>query len=244
MKALILAAGYATRLYPLTKEYPKPLLEVKGKPIIDYIVEKLINISSVDEIYVVTNNKFIRKFSKWAKSVKSFKKITVVNDLTKSNSDRLGSVGDIEFVIKKKKIKDGLLVVGGDNLFNAPLKKFLEFSLEKNPAASLGLFKLKTKKDASRYGVVELNRRNKVVNFEEKPAHPKSRLVAMCLYYIPKGCLRLVADYMKHKKSDTSGGYIDWLKERIDVYGYVFSGTWFDIGDHKYLNAAKKNFAK
>ena len=105
MKALILAAGYATRLYPLTKEYPKPLLEVKGRPIINYIVDKLKAIAGIDEIYIVTNRKFIHNFRKWVKSVKSSKKITLVNDLTKSNQDRLGAIGDINFVIEKLKIR-------------------------------------------------------------------------------------------------------------------------------------------
>ena len=124
MKALILAAGYATRLYPLTKKYPKPLLEVKGRPIIDYIVDKLGLVGPLSEIYIVTNSKFIADFRKWAKTVNSPKKITLVDDLTKNNQDRLGAIGDINFAIKKKKIKEDLLVVGGDNLFSGSLRGF------------------------------------------------------------------------------------------------------------------------
>ncbi len=246
MKALILAAGYATRLYPLTKEYPKPLLEVKGRPIINYIVDKLKTIAGIDEIYIVTNRKFILNFSQWVKSVKSPKKITLVNDLTKSNQDRLGAIGDINFVIKRQKIQDDLLVVGGDNLFSGSLKGFLDFSVKRMPDLSLGLYGLGRKKDASRYGVVKLDKQKKVISFEEKPRKPQSSLVAMCLYYMPKDRLSLVRRYIQNKKAnrtDATGSYIAWLKDKADVYGYVFGGSWYDIGDYKYLNAAKKGFA-
>lgn len=246
MKALILAAGYATRLYPLTKKYPKPLLGVKGRPIINYIVDKLAAVAGIDEICIVTNSKFIPVFRQWAKSIKSARKITLINDLTYSNQDRLGAIGDINFVIKKLKINDHLLVVGGDNLFSGSLKGFLNFSAKKEPAVSIGVFRLKQKKDASRYGVVKLDTRRKVISFEEKPEKPQSRLVAMCLYYIPKGRLTLINEYIRSEKikTDATGSYIAWLKQKTDVYGYVFNGAWFDIGDYKYLNAAKKSFAQ
>ena len=246
MKALILAAGYATRLYPLTKVYPKPFLEVKGRPIINYIVDKLESVSDIDEIYIVTNSKFIRIFNKWIKSVKSVKKITLVNDLTKNNQDRLGAIGDINFVINQKMVQDDLLVIGGDNLFSGSLRGFLNSAKKIRPAASIGLYKLRQKKDASHYGVVKLNSHKKVISFEEKPKKPKSNLVAMCLYHMPKNYLSLINQYMQDKKktADATGGYIAWLKDKVDVYGYIFGGSWFDIGDYKYLNAAKKSFAQ
>ncbi|TAM40223.1 nucleotidyltransferase family protein [bacterium] len=245
MKALILAAGYATRLYPLTKDYPKPLLEVKGRPIIDYIVDKLKAAPGIDEIYVVTNSKFIRFFRGWGKSIKFSGKITLIDDLTKSNRARLGAIGDMDFVINKQGIKNDLLVVGGDNLFSGSLKDFLSFSRAHRSAPCIGLYRLRNSKDASRYGVVKLDRRKKVVSFIEKPRNPESQLVAMCLYYIPRDLLVSVREYMRDKKkeADTTGGYIAWLKSRVDVYGHVFKGSWFDIGDYKYLNAAKEKFA-
>ena len=233
MKVLILAAGYATRLYPLTKNYPKPLLEVKGRAIIDHIVDKLKAISFLNEIYVVTNHKFIRLFRSWAKTKKLPKKITLVDDLTKNNLDRLGAIGDINFSIKKHGIKEDLLVIGGDNLFSGSLNKFLAFSRRNVPAASVGLYRLKHKKDASRYGVAKLNSQKVVVSFVEKPKRPQSDLVAMCLYYLPKDSLGLIKEYMRDNKeeTDTTGGYISWLRNRVGVYGYVFRGSWFDIGD-------------
>jgi len=246
MKVLVLAAGYATRLYPLTKEYPKPLLEISGKPILNYIIDKLESVPEVSQIYIVTNSKFIPVFRKWAKSVKVAKKIILIDDLTKSNQDRRGAIGDIDFVINKEKIKEDILVIGGDNLFNASLNKFIGFSKKKTPAASIGLYRLKQKKDASKYGVVKLDNSKKVVSFQEKPDKPLSNIVAMCLYYIPKNYLGLIKRYMrsKNRKVDATGSYISWLKDKTDVYGYVFGGKWFDIGDYKYLNAAKKGFAQ
>jgi len=245
MKALILAAGYATRLYPLTRDYPKPLLKVKGRPIIDYIVDKLKAAPPIDEIYVVTNSKFIRLFRSWAKALGSPKKVILIDDLTKNNRDRLGSIGDMDFFIKKQGIKDDLLVVGGDNLFSGPLKGFLSFSRRHQAAPCIGLYRLRNRKDASRYGVVKLDKRKEVLSFIEKPRKPQSDLVAMCLYYIPKHLLGSVSAYMKEQKkeADTTGGYIAWLKSRAEIYGYVFKGSWFDIGDYKYLNAAKEKFA-
>ncbi|MCK9432112.1 MAG: nucleotidyltransferase family protein [Candidatus Omnitrophica bacterium] len=244
MKALILAAGYATRLYPLTKKYPKPLLEVKGRPIINYLIEKINRIRAVDEIFVVTNNKFIGEFRKWSKTVKSPKKITLVNDLTRSNRDRLGAIGDVGFTVERKGIKEDLLVLGGDNLFDGSLNGFINVSRKNSSAVRIGLYRLKNKKDASRYGVVKLGRSGRVSAFQEKPLHPASNLVAMCLYYIPKERLGAISAYLgdKKKKTDATGGYIAWLKDKIDVYGYVFSGSWFDIGDRKYLDSAQETF--
>ncbi|MBU0548171.1 MAG: nucleotidyltransferase family protein [Candidatus Omnitrophica bacterium] len=243
MKALILAAGYATRLYPLTRGYPKPLLEIKGRPIINYIVDKLGAVAAIDEIYVVTNSKFIGFFRRWAEIIKSSKKIVLVDDQTKNNQDRLGSIGDINFVIIKKKIKDDLLVIGGDNLFSGSLQGFLG-SFKKNvPAVNIGLYRLKQRKDASSYGVVKLDKHKKIISFEEKPKYPQSSLVAMCLYFIPKDYLGLIKEYIQGKRIDAAGGYIAWLKDKTDVHGYIFNGSWFDIGDHKYLNAAKEKFA-
>jgi len=168
-----------------------------------------------------------------------------VDDLTKSNADRLGAIGDVNFVINKKGIKEDILVIGGDNLFSAGLARFLRFACQKKPAVTIGLYKLRHLKDASKYGVVKLNSDNRVIHFQEKPKSPKSRLVAMCLYYVPGASLGLIKDYMKlNRKADATGNYIDWLKDRADTYGFVFQGSWYDIGDFKYLTAANNNFAK
>jgi len=246
MKALILAAGYATRLYPLTKEYPKPLLEVKSRPLVDYILDKLCSVEAIDEILVVTNNKFFLKFKDWAKGKKIKIKLTIVNDLTKSLEDRLGAIGDMNFVIEKKRPNDDLLVIGGDNLFNEGLEGFIEFAKVKAPSPVIGIYDLKNIKEAHKYGVIKLDKNCKVVDFKEKPKLPKSTLVAMCLYYFPKEKLGLIKKYLKDKKNkqDATGYYIDWLRKKEAIYGFTFHGAWYDIGDAKFYNKAKASFAK
>jgi glucose-1-phosphate thymidylyltransferase len=246
MKALILAAGYATRLYPITKEYPKPLLRVGGKPIIEYILATLEAVEGIDEVFVVTNSKFFGQFRKWKKGFDSKRRITLVDDLTKNNSDRLGAIGDMNFVIKQKKINDDLLVVGGDNLFDGDLRNFLAAAKAYSKDPLIGVFDINNKAGARKYGVVQLNREKKIVSFQEKPQRPLSTLVAMCLYYFPKGRLKLIGAYLKQKehKRDATGFYIDWLRKKVPVYGFVFHGRWYDIGDHSYFNKAKQQFAK
>ncbi len=243
MKALILAAGYATRLYPLTKEYPKPLLKVAKRPIIDYIIDKLTALDEIDEIFVVTNSKFMPQFKKWHKLLKCRKRISLIDDLTKSLDDRRGAIGDMNFAINKKRIKDDILVIGGDNLFSGNLKELLSFA-KGNHNPVIGAFNIKDLRQARKYGVIKLDRENKVVDFKEKPQNPKSTLIAMCLYYFPKNKLGLVKEYIKSKrdKHDATGFYIDWLSKKAAVYGYVFQGVWYDIGDHEFYRQARRRF--
>ena len=173
------------------------MLEVKNKPILEYIIEKLEAADKASEIIIVTNSKFIAKFRQWKKTSKVKAPITLVDDLTKSNADRLGAIGDVNFVINKKRIKEDVLVIGGDNLFSGSLSKFLSFAEKNKPAATIGLYELKNLKDASKYGVAKLDKDNRVVYFEEKPKSPTSKLVAMCLYYIPFECLGLIRSISK-----------------------------------------------
>jgi len=244
IKALILAAGYATRLYPLTKEYPKPLLEVKDKPIIDHLVDKIALVKEIGEIIVITNSKFFPHFVKWRKGLKIDKPVEIIDDLTKDNAGRLGAVGDINFAVENRNIKDDLLIAGGDNIFDAELFDFLTFAQKKKPDPVIGVFDIKDKTEAKKYGVVKLGEGLRVVDFKEKPQKPFSTLVAMCLYYFPKERLGLIKEYMRHKNkgSDASGSYIDWLKENVPVYAFSFSGRWYDIGDMKFYGEAKAKF--
>lgn len=246
MKALILAAGYATRLYPLTKEYPKPLLLVNDKPIINYIVEKLEAIKPIDEIIVVTNSKFISRFRKWAKNLRSYKRISLVDDFTKDLNDRRGAIGDMNFAISKKNIDNDLLVIGGDNLFEGDLRDFFIFAKAHKSDPVIGVYKIKNKQEARKYGVIKLDRKNKIIDFTEKPHKPQSNLVAMCVYYFPRQRLNLLKEYLNNNMNgqDATGFYIDWLRKKVSVYGFVFGGHWYDIGDYKFYNEAKEEFAK
>jgi len=244
MKALILAAGYATRLYPLTKHFPKPLLKVNKKPIINYIVDNVGSIKEIDEIFVITNSKFYSRFKSWVKKIKSAKKIYVIDDHTCNLEDRRGAIGDLYYAIIKKKIKDDLLVIGGDNLFDNDLHGFVGFALSKYPHPSIGVFNIKDKRKACNYGVIKLDNCGKIINFQEKPKHPASTNVAMCLYYFPAKKLDLVGEYLSSRsnKNDATGFYIDWLRKKEAVFGFVFSGKWFDIGRLEFYKKAAHTF--
>jgi glucose-1-phosphate thymidylyltransferase len=244
MKALILAAGYATRLYPITKGYPKALLAVERKPIIGYLIEKLYAIEEIDEIIVVTNSKFFARFEKWRQKQKGPKRITLVDDLTKDNESRRGAIGDMNFAIEEKNIREDLLVVGGDNLFDDRLDDFLSFTRARKGNPVIGLHRLKDMAHAKHFGVVRLGGKGRVVDFKEKPGHPKSSLVAMCLYYFPKKSLPLIREYLDRRafRHDATGMYIRWLSGKVAVFGFVFKGRWYDIGDHKFYSEARESF--
>jgi glucose-1-phosphate thymidylyltransferase len=244
MKALILAAGYAVRLYPLTKEFPKPLLKVGNRPIIEHIIDKIETAGGIDEIIIVTNSKYIRRFKAWAQGLDSGIRISLIDDLTKSFSDKRGAIGDMDFAINKKRIRDDLLVIGGDNIFDGDLAAFCAFAKRNKSHPVIGAYDIKDIRQASKYGVIKIDKKGRVIDFKEKPKTPKSTLVAMCLYYLPKTKLKLIGEYLRSKlhKSDATGFYIDWLRRRGLVYGYVFAGHWYDIGDRRFYSKAKENF--
>lgn len=244
MQVLILAAGYGTRLYPLTQNTPKPLLPIQGKPLIDYLLEKIQSLADLRKVTVITNNKFFPHFQSWAGQHRNFKvEIRILNDGTDSNERRLGSMGDIDFALKKEAIDEDLLVIGGDNLFDQGLGGFVQTAKKKSPRVTIGLFDLKDKQTARNFGVVSVDQEKKIVSFEEKPPNPKSSLIAMCLYYFPQDSLGLIQKYLNDsKRSDTSGDYIQWLFKREEVYAVVFQGKWYDIGSLEAYEDAQKNF--
>ncbi len=244
LQALILAAGYATRLYPLTRVYPKPLLEVKGRPIINYIVDKLCRIGRLDEIIVVTNAKFIGRFLEWKAALRLKKPVTLIDDKTKDNSGRLGAIGDMAFVLDHHRVDGDLLVIGGDNLFDGQVAGFVEYARSCAGSPVIGIYDIGDTAKASNYGVIKLDAAGRVMDFQEKPAHPESALVGMCLYYFPRETVGLIREYMaqKENKSDAMGFYIDWLRRRTAVQGYVFKGRWYDIGDKAYYDEAQHEF--
>ena len=244
MQILILAAGYGTRLYPLTKDTPKPLLPIQGKPLIDYLLEKVQNLTDLRVVMVITNKKFFPHFQNWAEQHRNLKAaIHVLNDGTDSNETRLGSMGDIDFALRKEAVDEDLLVIGGDNLFNQGLDEFVQTAKKKSPRVTIGLFDLKDKQATKNFGVVSLDQKNRVVAFEEKPQNPQSSLIGMCLYYFPKDSLGLIRDYLNDsKRSDTSGDYIQWLFKREDVYAVTFEGKWYDIGSLEAYEDAQKSF--
>lgn len=230
MKAIILAAGYATRLYPLTQNTAKPLLNVQGKPIINYILEKLNKCEEIKDIYVVTNNKFFPDFVMWQKTAKTQKKITVINDKTAENGTRLGAIGDMHFIIKEQHVQEDLLVIAGDNLFSFELKDLLHFYKEEK-ATIVAVYDTKDKyRISNRLGCVAVDSSHKIIDFEEKPSHPKSTLAATACYVFPKEDLHLIEEALKEKHFDRPGDLIKFIAEKKEVYGYQFAGYWFDVG--------------
>ncbi len=240
MKCIILCSGYATRLYPLTLDKPKPLLPIFGKPILNYLVENTSKIGDVDEIVVVSNEKFYNNFLEW-KNLNNFnKKIKVLNDGTLSNETRLGGIGDFWFALEKEKINDDILLLLGDNFFDFHLNEIIDF-FKKTRKSMVGLYDIKDFEKSRNFGVVGLNG-DKIISYEEKPEKPKSTLVSTGIYIYPKEDLKKIQDYMKTDKPKEGPGYlIPYLMSFGDVYGFVFNGFWYDIGSKETYYEVNKN---
>jgi glucose-1-phosphate thymidylyltransferase len=222
MKALILAAGYATRLRPLTDAIPKQLLPVGGRPMVDWILDR-IEETSADEIHLVTNARFAPEFERWGDG----KDVRVHNDGTTSNEDRLGAVGDIQFV----GLDDDLLVVAGDNLFDYSLADY-EAYWRKKGGSSVAVHDVGDRELAKKYGIVDVDANDRITNFVEKPEQPPTTLCATAMYLYTRDHARLVGTYLEEgNPPDQPGHYVAWLHKREPVYAYRFPGEWFDIGD-------------
>ena len=242
MHIAILAAGYGTRLYPLTKRIAKPLISVNNKPMINYLVDKIKILSDrfpVDEVRIVVNNKFYKSFLSWKKKYKI--KAKILNDGSDSPEDRLGAIKDMRFAIGK--VKADWLVLGGDNLFQDDLKGFIKFAKENKSYPSIGLYDVKSKKMARRFGVVMLNKEKRISKFQEKPKKPLSTLAASCVYFFPKQSLHLFDSFISNNGNvDASGKYIAWLSKESKVFGYTLAGKWIDIGHFDSLKEAENEF--
>jgi glucose-1-phosphate thymidylyltransferase len=244
MKALILCAGYATRLYPLTKDKPKPLLPVGKKPMIEHILKRVEEVKNIDKIYIVTNGKFFGHFYRWSENYQGKKQLKIIDDKTFSDNEKLGAIGDIKFAIDKEKINDDLLIIGGDNLFDFSIVDFIQFFNKKREAV-VALYNVIDKEEIKKYSVVTLDNDKKVVSFEEKPKNPSTTLAAICMYIFPKEKLSLVSNYIKGGGNpDATGFYIAWLYQHYPVYGFKFGGDWYDIGDknlYQFVNEKYSN---
>jgi glucose-1-phosphate thymidylyltransferase len=216
------------------------------KPLINFLMDKIQALPGLSEVIVVTNDKFCDVFKEWAGKQKNYPAgIRIVSDGTKAPEERLGSIGDIDFILKKGNVDDDLLVLGGDNLFDYSLNDYLSFAKSKSPAVTVGLYDIGSKREAKQFGVAAVDAGKKIVSFEEKPPAPKSSLIAMCLYYFPKVSQHGIADYIREsKKTDKAGEYIRWLSRKQNVYGYTFVGKWYDIGSIESYEAAKNDFLK
>jgi glucose-1-phosphate thymidylyltransferase len=246
VKAVILAAGYATRLYPLTLNTPKCLLEVGGRTILDLLCAKLLRLKGLEEIIIVTNAKFFSQLNDWKKQAPISCPARVLNDGTLSNETRLGAVGDLRFAIAQGGLQSDILMLASDNLFDAGLDGFMRFAQEKKDKVCVGLHDIGDPKlAAGKFGVLEVNRSDRVTGMEEKPEHPRSTLIGMGIYYFPQSSLGFVREYLDDSAAkDAPGFYIKWLMEKAPIFGFLFSGMWYDIGDLKSLEEARGKYVE
>jgi len=245
MNALILAAGYATRLYPLTLNKAKPLLDVGGKPIIEWLFENLSSIPDLRKVYIVTNNKFAKDFQQWASGYqKNYPELEIntVNDGSTSDDDKLGAIGDINLVLTRENLTgDDLLVVAGDNLFDQPLVDFV--NVAKQSFATVAVHDVGDLEAMKKYGTVTIDNKGVITTFEEKPKEPKSTLAAVALYYYSREALTLFTTYLAAGNNpDQPGLFLQWLYTRKPVGTFEIKGRWLDIGSKETLANADKIF--
>ncbi len=239
MKSLILAAGYAKRLFPLTLNIPKPLLKIGDSCMIDYIINKiepLVRRNIIDKTIVITNNKFFEIFRQWAKYNDSRFKLELISDNTNNIEEKLGAVGTIDYAIRNQKIDEDLLVIAGDNLFEFSLEKMYDFFIQKK-ASVMAIYDIKNKeKAAGKFGVVEIDEKNRIIGFEEKPENPKTSLAATACYFLSKEDVNEFSEYIRlDNKPDNIGDFIKYLSSKKPVYAFTFDEEWYDIGSIEQL---------
>lgn len=247
MKGIILAAGYATRLYPLTLNQPKPLLPVAGKPMVEQVLDNLAPIPGIDRVYVVTNAKFAGHFRDWAAQYQGKAPkfgITVCDDHTTDDKNKLGAIGDINFVIETQQVDDDLIVVAADNLFSEKLGDFGKLCREKN-APVLALYDVGNLEEIKKYNAISVDGEGRITFFEEKPQHPTSPLTGIALYYYPRHTVPLIKQYIAEGNNpDQPGRLVQWFYPRTPFYTWRVPGLWFDIGSKETLEAANQIFRK
>ena len=245
MNVLILAAGYATRLYPLTLTKAKPLLEVAGKPMLEWVLDNLAPVPGIHTVFVVTNHKFAADFQRWADGYgkqQPDRKFTIIDDGSTSDADKLGAIGDIHLVVQREHLEqDDLLVVAGDNLFSEPLADFASHTAGR--AAVLGTYDVGDLEAIKKYNNLTLDETGRVVKFEEKPAQPTGTVTGIALYWFAKSTVPLFNTYLEEGNNpDQPGRFIQWLYPRLPVHTYPVQGTWFDIGSKETLEEANGIF--
>jgi glucose-1-phosphate thymidylyltransferase len=235
LRAVILAAGYATRLYPLTLETPKPLLEVAGRPILDHLLERITPIG-LDSIHVVTNSKFAPQFREWAAGRSETE---VVDDGTTSDETKLGAIGDLHLLLERG-LEDDLVVAAGDSLFSESLEGFGEAARERE-APQIAVYDIGDPEAIKRYSSVIVDDEGRVTAFEEKPERPRSTLNGVALYFYPRHVLPLVRRYVEEGNNpDQPGRLVEWMHTRTPVYAWEVPGEWFDIGSPETLERARR----
>ncbi len=245
MQAIVLAAGYATRLYPLTLDTPKPLLEVGGHPILERLLGQLAEIPSLERVYVVTNAKFAPHFREFAGGWAGRLELEVVDDGTESDETKLGAIGDLDLVIRDRGLDDDLLVAAGDSIFEgARLDDFARLGLEKHAPVE-AVYDVGDLEAVKRYSVITADTAGRVVAFEEKPDEPQSTLAGIALYFYPRSTLPLISRYLAEGNNpDQPGRLVEWMHTRTPVYVWSVPGRWYDIGSPETLEQADRALAR
>jgi glucose-1-phosphate thymidylyltransferase len=233
--AVLLCAGYATRMYPLTADFPKPLLPVAGKPVIDYLMEQIIDLSEIKRIHVVTNAKFVEHFNAWQakwRSAMASKKITldIHNDGSTDNANRLGAAADLRFVFKQIAEPSKVLVSGGDNIFRFRLEPLWRDFLI-GPRHYVVALPETNANQLIKTGVLALGKENRVLRLHEKPKHPVSRWFCPPLYFLQPTVWPRLDEFLQTSKNDDAPGYfIDFLSRKEKVYAFKVNASRLDIG--------------
>ena len=242
MKCFILAAGYATRLYPLTENFPKPLLNVGGKPILDWLVDDIVALNAVNEFVVISNHKFVHHFEAWAKTKECC--ITVVDDGTNSNETRLGAVRDIQFAMDTLGVDEDILVIAGDNILDFSFRGFLEFAKAKGTSCVMCHEENRLEKQ-QKTAIITKDDNDLITSYEEKPKEPKGNLaVPPFYYYRAEDAKRIPEALADGCNADAPGSFAAWLSKQTEVHAYEMPGKRYDIGDISSYEAVKAVFAK
>ncbi len=240
MKCLLLAAGYATRLYPLTENFPKSLLEVRGKTILDWLVDDLNLSGKIDEYIVISNHKFFNSFSDWAKTKNL--NIKVIDDGTLSNETRLGAVKDVEFAINSLSIDDDVLVLASDNVLDFSLRSFVNYTEVKKASCVMRYYEESVKK-LSKSGVLTVDENDRVLSMAEKPENPESNWCCPPFYFFTREDARKISLAIKNGcKTDAPGSFISWLCKNSTVYAMEMPGSRYDIGNLESYENVKETY--
>ena len=243
MKAYLLAAGYATRMYPLTRDRAKPLLEVAGAPILTHVLRGVLGLEGLSEVVVIANHRFAPHFARWAEAAESPVPLRILDDGTTSEDDKLGAIGDLAFALDLVPPGDeSWLVAAGDNLLGFDLR-LLEERFREDASRSLLAVREVARDGPSMYNEVVVDERGNVQSFREKPADPVSELAAIALYFFPASIREALAAYLAQGGNpDAPGHFIAWLVEREPVRATPLPGPWFDIGSLEGLDHARSRY--
>ena len=242
MKCVVLAAGYATRLYPITENFPKPLLEVKGKTILDWLLDDIDKIEEINEYVVISNHRYIEHFKKWAENKKLSSPVTVIDDGSVDNEYRLGAVMDIDFAVSSLKLDDDLLVIAGDNVLDFSFKSFAEYFKKKNSTCIMRYFE-ENKEKIKKSAAAVINESGRVLEMTEKPENPQSNWCVPPFYIYKKCDIPYVRKAIESGcKTDAPGSFVAWLSSQTTVHAMEMPGERYDVGNIESYNFVKENY--